>query len=51
MTGGCTRPIYYRGGVSDETGSGIIRYKLPELIKKLSYTGIPALPRARFKHD
>ena len=36
MTGGRTRPIYYRGIVSVETGSVIIRYKLPELIKKLS---------------
>jgi hypothetical protein len=36
MTGGCTCPIYYQGVVSVEKGSVIIRYKLVELIKKVS---------------
>jgi len=34
MTGECTCPIYYEGVVSLEKGSVIIRYNLPELIKK-----------------
>jgi len=34
MTGGWTCPIYYQVVVSLENGSVIIRYKLPELIKK-----------------
>ena len=41
MTGGCTYPIYYQGAVSLEKGSVIIRYKLPELIKKASQGGAP----------
>jgi len=44
MTGGCTCPMYYRGVVSVEIGGVIIRYKLPELIKKVSQAGNPALP-------
>jgi len=36
MTGGCTCPIYYRGVVSIEKASMIIRYKLAELTKKVS---------------
>jgi hypothetical protein len=36
MAGGCTCPIYYRGVVSVEKGSVIIRCKLAELIKKVS---------------
>jgi hypothetical protein len=36
MTGGCPCPIYYRGVVSVDKGSVIIRYKLAELIKKVS---------------
>ena len=36
MTGGCTCPIYYQGVVSVEKGGVITRYKLPELIKKVS---------------
>jgi len=33
-TGGYTSPIYYRGAVSVEKGSVIIRYKLADLNKK-----------------
>jgi len=40
MTGGCTCPIYYQGVVSLEKGSVVIRYKLPELIKKV-WRGTP----------
>jgi len=43
MTGGSTCPIYYQGIVSLEKGSVIIRYKLPELIKKASEAANPAL--------
>ena len=39
MTGECTCPIYYQGVVSVEKGDMIIRYKLPELIKKVSQAG------------
>jgi len=51
MTGGCACPIYYRGVVSVEKGNIIIRYKLAELIKRVSYAGNPTLPQPRFKHD
>jgi hypothetical protein len=44
MTGGCTCPIYYQGVVSLEKASAIIRYKLPELIKKVSEAANPDLP-------
>ena len=33
---GCTYLIYYRGDVSIETGSVIIRYQLPDLIENVS---------------
>ena len=36
MAGGCTCWTYYQGGVSIEKGSVMIRYKLPERIKKVS---------------
>jgi len=36
MTGGCTYPIYYQRAVSVDKGRVIIRYKLPELFKKVS---------------
>ena len=42
MTGEWACPIYYRGVVSVEKGSVIIRYKLPELMKKL----LRRLPRS-----
>jgi hypothetical protein len=51
MTGRCTCPIYYQGVVGLEKGSVVIRYKLPELIKKVSEAEIPALPQPCFKHD
>ena len=66
MTGGCTCPISYRGVVSVEKESMIIRYKLAELIKKclsrepsrshvssMPYGGESnhALPQPCFKHD
>jgi len=38
MIGGLTCPIYYQGVVSIEKGSVIIRYNLPEFIKKVSET-------------
>jgi len=44
MTGGCTCLIYYQGVVSLEKGSVIIRYTLPELIKKVCEAANPALP-------
>jgi len=44
MTRGCTCPIYYQGVVSLEKASVIIRYTLPELIKKVSEAANPALP-------
>ena len=50
MRGGCTYPIYYQGVVSLENGSVIIRYKLPELIKKVSQVGNPAVPQAGRSH-
>ena len=50
MTGRCTGPINYQGVVSVEKESLIIRYKLPELIKK-SLAGNPALPQPCFTHD
>jgi len=43
MTGGCTCPIYYQGVVRLEKRSVIIRYKLPELIKRVSAAANPAL--------
>jgi hypothetical protein len=45
MTGGCTCPIYYQGVVNVEKGSVMIRYKLPELIKK-SFVGGEPLSRS-----
>jgi len=51
MTGGCACPIHYRGVVSVEKGSVIIRYKLPELIKNISEVASAALPSPCFKHD
>jgi len=51
MTGGCTCPIYYQGVVSVEKGGVIIRYKLPEPIKKVCQAGNPAVPQPYFKHD
>ena len=50
MTGGCTCPIYYRGVVSVENGSVIIRCKLAELIKTVSQRET-ALLQPCFKHD
>jgi len=50
MTFGRPCPIYYRGVVSVETGNIIIRYKLAELIKRVSYAGNPTLPQPRFKY-
>jgi hypothetical protein len=44
MAGGSTCPIYYQGVVSLEKGSETIRYKLPELIKKVSEAANPDLP-------
>ena len=41
MTGGCTCPIYYQEVVGGEKGGVIIRYKLAELIKKVSQVGNP----------
>jgi hypothetical protein len=38
---GCTCPIYYKGVVSVEKGSVIIRYRLAELIKKFLRRGAP----------
>ena len=48
MTGGCTCPIYYQGVVGIEKGSVIIRYKLPELIKRVSET-VYRSPAAMFQ--
>jgi len=39
MTGGYTCPIYDQGVVSVAKGSVIIRFKLPELIKNVSWAG------------
>ena len=44
QAGECTYPIYYQRVVNVDKGSVIIRYKLPELIKKVSQAGNPALP-------
>ena len=49
MTGGCTCPIYYQRVVSVEKGSVIIRFKLAELIKTVSYAGEPRSPAATFQ--
>jgi hypothetical protein len=47
MAGAWTCPIYYRGAVSVEKGSVIIRYKLPELIKKFLRRGNALLQGGR----
>jgi hypothetical protein len=44
MTGGYICPIYHWGVVDVQNGSVIIRFKLPELIKKVSEAANPALP-------
>jgi len=51
MTGGCNCPIYYQGVVRLQKRNVIIRYKLPELIKKVSEAGNAPLSQPCFKHD
>ena len=48
MTGGSPCPIYYQRVVSGEERGVIIRYKLTELIKKVSWAD-PHSPAAMFQ--